>query len=135
VTAEGAPRDDPGDEISVVIRTLREADLRLEELTAGEIDTVTDREGRSFLLQRAQRQLRETGAVKQAAILNSLPAHIMLLDNQGTIVAANDSWRQLNFDDASQGPAYGAGPNYLESCDNAQGAGEMPPHQIAAGIR
>ena len=59
------PLAEDSDEISVVIRALREADLRLEQLTAGEVDTVSDRDGRSFLLQRAQLQLRDTEAAKQ----------------------------------------------------------------------
>src|ERR1700732_22622 len=70
------PGDGDSDEISVVIRALRAADLRLEELTSGEVDTVSDRDGRSFLLQRAQNQLREGEASKQTAILNALPACI-----------------------------------------------------------
>jgi hypothetical protein len=66
------PGDRDSDEISVVIKALRAADLRLEELTAGEVDTVSDRDGRSFLLQRAQDQMRAVEASKQAAILNAL---------------------------------------------------------------
>ena len=76
MSAAPPPPGDDGDEISVVIRALREADLRLEELTAGEVDTVFDREGHSFLVQRAQDQMRATEAAKQAAILNALPAYI-----------------------------------------------------------
>jgi hypothetical protein len=57
-----SPPPGDSDEISVVIKALREADLRLEELTSGEVDTVSDRDGRSFLLQHAQDQLRETGS-------------------------------------------------------------------------
>ena len=44
----GAETQEPGDsgsEISMVIRALRAADLRLQELTAGEVDSVSDREG------------------------------------------------------------------------------------------
>jgi PAS domain-containing protein len=54
------PSGDASEEISVLIRTLREADQRLDELTAGQIDTVADRDGRSFLLHHAQDELRDT---------------------------------------------------------------------------
>jgi diguanylate cyclase (GGDEF)-like protein/PAS domain S-box-containing protein len=54
------PSGDASEEISVLIRTLREADQRLDELTAGQIDTVADRDGRSFLLHHAQDELRHT---------------------------------------------------------------------------
>ena len=77
------PPDDANEEISALIETLHETEQRLEELTAGEVDTVADRDGRTFLLRRAQEQLRHSEAAKQAAILNALPAHIALLDTQG----------------------------------------------------
>jgi diguanylate cyclase (GGDEF)-like protein/PAS domain S-box-containing protein len=54
------PSGNDSEEISVLIRTLRETDQRLDELTAGQIDTVADRDGRSFLLHHAQRELRYT---------------------------------------------------------------------------
>jgi diguanylate cyclase (GGDEF)-like protein/PAS domain S-box-containing protein len=130
-----SPPPGTNDEISVVIRALREADLRLEELTAGEVDTVTDPEGRSYLLQRAQDELRDTQAAKQAAILNALPAHIVLLDMQGVIVSVNDTWRRLTGGNALQGPAYGIGLNYLDICDGARGKDSADAHRAAAGFR
>jgi hypothetical protein len=82
------PSGNASEEISVLIRTLRETDQRLDELTAGQIDTVADRDGRSFLLHHAQGELRYADAAKQAAILNALPAHIILVDAQGLIISA-----------------------------------------------
>jgi hypothetical protein len=41
------PGDRDSDEISLVVKAPREADLRLEELTSREVDTVSDRDGRS----------------------------------------------------------------------------------------
>jgi diguanylate cyclase (GGDEF)-like protein/PAS domain S-box-containing protein len=122
-------------EISGVIRALREADLRLEELTAGEVDTVADREGRSYLLQRAQDQWRGTESAKQAAILNALPARIILLDMQGSIVSMNETWQRLNCGNVLQGPAYGIGHDYLETCDKARGGDSADAYRAAAGIR
>jgi diguanylate cyclase (GGDEF)-like protein/PAS domain S-box-containing protein len=54
-------------EISMLIRALHAADLRLQELTAGEVDTVTDREGHAYLLQPAQERWRESEAAKLRA--------------------------------------------------------------------
>ena len=51
------PRDADG-EIAALIETLRQTEQRLEELTAGEVDTVTDRDGRTILLRRSQEHLR-----------------------------------------------------------------------------
>src|ERR1700684_3505204 len=127
--------DGDGHEISVVIKALREADLRLEELTSGEIDTVSDRDGRSFLLQRAQDQLREAEAAKQAAILNALPAYIAVLDTAGRVLSVNEMWERVTADNALHGSAYSVGTNYLEKCDKARGPDSLEPRRAAAGIR
>jgi len=139
------PRDslvpDPGEspgadpDVSMLIRTLRETDRRLEELTAGEVDTVTDSEGRSFLLQRAQDRWRESGADKQAAILDALSAHVVLLDGQGVIVSANQSWRQFADGNALGDSDYSIGRNYLSICDDAVRDGVSDACGVASGIR
>ena len=118
-------------EISALIETLHETAQRLEELTAGEVDTVADRHGRTFLLRRAQEHLRHS----KAAILNALPAHIALLDTQGLIISVNDAWRRFGSANVIQGPGYGIGLNYLEICDSAPGDGASEAHQVSAGIR
>jgi diguanylate cyclase (GGDEF)-like protein/PAS domain S-box-containing protein len=58
---------EPAGEISMVIRALSAADMRLQELTAGEVDSVTDREGHAYLLQPAQDRWRESEAAKHRA--------------------------------------------------------------------
>jgi diguanylate cyclase (GGDEF)-like protein/PAS domain S-box-containing protein len=130
-----SPPSGDSDEISVVIRALREADLRLEELTSGEVDTVSDREGHSFLLRRAQSQLRESEAAKQAAILNALPACIAVLDVAGRVLSVNDMWGQLTAGNALHGPAYGVGNNYLDLCDRVRGTNSNEARRAAEGIR
>ena len=61
-----SPPLDANDEVSALIATLHETEQRLEELTAGEVDTVSDRDGRTFLMRRAQEQLRHNEAARQA---------------------------------------------------------------------
>src|SRR3984957_14684437 len=129
------PGDRDSDEISVVIKALRAADLRLEELTSGEVDTVSDRDGRSFLLRRAQDQLRAAEASKQAAILNALPACIAVLDTAGRVLSVNEMWERVTASNALYGPAYGVGTHYLEKCDKARGSDSIEPRRAAAGIR
>jgi two-component system sensor histidine kinase/response regulator len=58
---------------------------------------------------------------RQAAILNSLPAHICLLDNAGNILEVNNEWKQFAFENAYGGVNFGIGSNYLETCSNATG--------------
>ena len=129
------PPSDPNEEVLALIETLHQIDQRLDELTAGEVDTVVDRDGRSFLLRRTQDRLRLSEAVKQAAILNALPAHIALIDTHGLIISVNDAWRQFAGAHALQGPAYGIGVNYLEICDRTPADDPSGAQQVAAGIR
>jgi diguanylate cyclase (GGDEF)-like protein len=128
--AEGA-----AEEVSALIAKLHETEQRLEALTGGEVDTVADRHGRTFLLRRAQEQLRHSEASKQAAILNALPAFIALLDVRGLIVSVNEAWRQFGAADAVQRPGYAIGINYLEICGRALGDNATQAHQTAEGIR
>jgi diguanylate cyclase (GGDEF)-like protein/PAS domain S-box-containing protein len=123
------------DEISGVIRALREADLRLEELTAGEVDTVAGRDGHAFLLQRAQNQLRQVEAAKQAAILNALPACVAVLDMNGRIVSVNELWTRMSERGALHGPEYHIGLSYVDKCDTEPGADVFEAQRAAAGIR
>ena len=123
------------DEISALIEVLHHTGQRLEELTGGEVDAVTDRNGRTFILRRAQDQLRQSEAARQAAILNALPAHIALLDTQGVIISVNEAWR--NFADANGllGPGHAVGLNYVALCEQAIGNDAPEARRIAAEIR
>jgi len=123
------------DEVSALIETLHQAGRRLEELTAGEVDAVADRDGRTFLLPSAQEQLRHIEAEKQAALLNALPAHIAMLDHQGIIVSVNSAWGQFGGEDVLQGSEHGVGVNYLHFCANARGDHSSEARQVAEGIR
>jgi GGDEF domain-containing protein len=125
---EPYPPADADQEISALIETLHRTGQRLEEITAGEVDAVADREGRTFLLRHAQELLRHSEAAKQAAILNVLPAHIALLDSQGVIISVNEAWRRFGSENGLRSPDAGIGLNYLEICARARGddASEAP---------
>ncbi|MDW7710389.1 MAG: EAL domain-containing protein [Deferrisomatales bacterium] len=132
---EPPPASDANEEVAALIETLHQAERRLEELTAGEVDTVADREGRTMLLRRSQDHLRHHEAAKQAAVLNALPAHVALLDAQGHISSVNEAWQRFAVANALRGPAYGIGLNYLDICDRARGGDASEAHRAAAGIR
>lgn len=134
-TCKSPSTGDNAKEVSALIDTLHQTGQRLEELTAGEVDTVADRDGRTFLLQRAQEHLRYSEAAKQAAIINSLPAHIALLDKDGVILSVNQAWGRFAGANALQNPNNGIGANYLEICELAQGTGTNEAQLAAAGIR
>jgi two-component system, cell cycle sensor histidine kinase and response regulator CckA len=130
-----SPPLDVNEEISTLIETLLATEQQLEQLTEGEVDTVADHDGRTFLLRRAQEQLRHSEAGKQAGILNALPAHIALLDTQGTIVSVNEAWRRFAVANVLPAPGHGVGLNYLAICDGARGDYSFEAHQVGAGIR
>jgi DNA-binding CsgD family transcriptional regulator len=68
-------------------------------------------------------------------VLNSLSAHIAILDAQGMILETNKAWQAF----ARQGRAPSTnrfiGANYLQICDNAKGDGAGDAHAVAQGIR
>ena len=126
---------DANAEISTLIATLHEAGQRLEELTGGEVDSVVDLSGRTFLFKGVQEQLRRVEDAKQAAILNALPAQIALLDSRGRITSVNEAWRRSAGTNLLHGPEHPIGANYLMICDGARGDGASEARQAAAGIR
>jgi hypothetical protein len=99
------------DEIASLIEILRATDQRLEELTAGEVDSVASRDGRTFLMRTAQARLRATETAKQVAILNAIPAHIALLDTRGVIIAVNRAWSDFTTESASTTWRSATGPS------------------------
>jgi diguanylate cyclase (GGDEF)-like protein/PAS domain S-box-containing protein len=130
-----SPPVDAIGEMSGLIRVLGEADIRLKELTAGEVDAVMDSDGRSFLLLHAQDELRRSEVTRQAAILDALPAHIAVLDNCGFIVAVNSGWLHFAKANNYRGPGCGVGLDYTAVCDDAIGDGAVAAHQVAEGVR
>jgi PAS domain S-box-containing protein len=130
-----SPSGDTADEIPRLIEVLLSTERRLVELTADEVDAVAGSDGRMFLLQRAQEQMRSRETAKQEAILNALPANIALLDAEGRIVSVNEAWSNFSRSNAIQGPGYDIGLNYLEICENARGDHAGEAHKVAAGIR
>ena len=127
--------DGVAEEVAALIATLHVTGLRLEQLTAGEVDTVADADGRTFVLRRAQEQLRHNVAARQAAILNALPTHIALLDGEGLIVSVNEAWQRFGDANGLCGPAYAVGVNYLLVCDEACGSDSSEAFRVAQGIR
>ncbi|HVC01633.1 MAG TPA: EAL domain-containing protein [Steroidobacteraceae bacterium] len=126
---------DTNDEIAALIDALHQTEQRLADLTAGEVDTVANRDGTTILLRRAQDYLRRDEAAKQAAILDALPAQIALLDTKGLILSVNEAWRQFAGANTLPGLGGEVGMNYLAICDSATGGDAPQARQVADGIR
>jgi diguanylate cyclase (GGDEF)-like protein/PAS domain S-box-containing protein len=118
----------------MLIKALRETDQQLEEITAGEVDAVTDRDGRSYLLQRAQERWRQSGLDRQSAILDALQAGIVLTDREGRILATNESWRRLVSADQPVDRSYGVGQDYLSLSGIAMSGDVTGAGLIADGV-
>jgi diguanylate cyclase (GGDEF)-like protein/PAS domain S-box-containing protein len=133
---KGAVFSDNQEEIESLLEILRKTGQQIEQLTAGQVDTALDAQGRVLLLRGTSEQLQRAESARQASILNALPANIALLAPDGTIVSVNDGWRLFASANMMQGgPENWIGVNYLEVCDKAEGAGATEAHRVASGIR
>jgi PAS domain S-box-containing protein len=123
------------DEIADLIETLSAADRRLQVLTGGQVDAVLTRDGRTVMLQRSQALLRRYEAVRQAAILDALPACVALVDGRGDIVSVNAGWRGFESGHALVSARNQVGTNYLDACDGESDPEGPPGRDAAAGLR
>ena len=123
------------DELATLIADLHATFARLDEITAGEIDSVSDGSGGSFLLRGAQIALRLSEAARNAAILDTLPLHIALIDSTASITSVNAAWTAFADGNAVQCAGLGVGSNYLQICDDAVGPDVGDARAAGAGIR
>ena len=68
-------------------------------------------------------------------ILNSLSAHVAILDKHGIIIETNQAWRNFALSNGLQGVPDSININYLEICDTASGQFSEQASEAAAGIR
>lgn len=70
-----------------------------------------------------------------SATLDSLQAHVCVLDECGVILRTNLAWREFARENSHGLPPVGEGENYLDVCDAATGEGAQQAADFAAGIR
>ncbi|NQT69617.1 MAG: hypothetical protein HQ552_08550 [Desulfobacteraceae bacterium] len=68
-------------------------------------------------------------------VLNSLSAHIAILDQHGVILETNRAWRNYAARNQMQGDHDSIGVNYLALCEATTGNEESQARQVAAGLR
>ncbi len=83
---------------------------------------------------RAEDALRQSQEFLQAA-LDSLSAHIAILDSEGTIVTVNASWRRFAKQNSLAWEDDGVGRNYLVATEAAVGAEAQTAQDVVAGLR
>jgi len=129
------------EEIDALIRQLHETEERLGVLTGNKVDSVVHPSGASYLLHRAQKTLlRSEAALRehvrlQIDVLDALPAHIALLNEQGVVVAVNDAWRGFGSKNAFDTTNYGVGRDYIQICEQAHGDCAAEARQVGKGIQ
>ncbi|RFF27784.1 MULTISPECIES: EAL domain-containing protein [unclassified Wenzhouxiangella] len=86
---------------------------------------------------RASRDELDAALNTRQILINSLPAHIAMLDENGTVLDVNDQWRhygeQNQFHNGSSD--FGVGTNYVELCEAAEGEGSEEAKIVADGLR
>ena len=87
--------------------------------------------------QRLQESINEihAAAERQSAILNSLNAHIALLDSQGVIIKVNEAWEKFGNKNHLVSKTYCVGDNYITISNGARGADEASGRAMANGIQ
>ncbi len=86
---------------------------------------------------REQEILREQESLARG-VLDSMPAHIAVLDPEGTITSVNESWRvfaRCNASTHGPAPRTDVGSNYLAVCDSSARAGVTDARVAGEGIR
>ena len=69
------------------------------------------------------------------ATIDSLPAHLAILNENGTIISINSSWRRYAMDNDFSGNNYGLGANYLDVCTRSTGADAEEAPLVLRGLR
>ena len=69
------------------------------------------------------------------AVINSLSAHIAILDKNGVILETNRAWNTYSYKNGMPENYDFKGMNYLGVCDTAEGEDALDSRNIATGIR
>lgn len=70
------------------------------------------------------------------SILDSLAAHVAVLDSKGYIIAVNSAWRNFCAENSQEGKRAnaGLGENYLKICESANGENSDEARDMYLGL-
>ena len=68
------------------------------------------------------------------AVLNSLPEHVVVLDNQGVVSAVNEPWEHFALENGGAPCDVSVGANYLDVCRRSSAAGDPEAHKAIEGL-
>lgn len=80
-----------------------------------------------------QTRLAETEGINRI-VLNSLPAHVAVIDVDGRVLSTNKAWQRFQEDSGGSVVGGGVGSNYLEACRCATGNGADLARKVADAV-
>ncbi len=116
-------------------------DIALLEEVTGDISFALDLFEKAERHEEAEHQLQknfeelEAVSNEQSAILNTLPASIALLDNDGNIVKVNEEWIQFGLSNGMQDTYPYLNANYIEVSEKSIGKEAEDGKHMAQGLR
>jgi len=84
---------------------------------------------------RASRDELDAALTTRQALINSLPAHIAMLDSEANVIDVNSQWRHFGEENENRDPLFGLGSNYLAVCEAASGECGEDAMRVSAGLR
>ncbi|MBB3054721.1 PAS domain S-box protein [Mucilaginibacter gotjawali] len=117
---------------SKVIPTLDEygALVRLDGVTRD----ITERKQAEEHIYNSHLSLREV-LETQTAILDALPPHICVLNENGDIIAVNESWKRFARENKLKMPHFGLGYNYIAVTEKTTGEEAVTAKKMSKGIQ
>ncbi len=98
------------------------------------VSDITERKTAEEAIRKAEAE-RQRQAEIQRAILNALPAHVALIDREGSILEVNESWRRFAESNSAPSDTAFVGQNYLRVCESASGEYGSDGQEVAMGLR
>ena len=68
-------------------------------------------------------------------VLNSLPQHVLVLDDRGIVQAANDAWDRFRRECGGGLADIAVGANYIEACHRAVQSGDASAAELLPGLQ
>lgn len=119
---------------ATIVRALRAGVRDYVFKSAEYLDYLPEAVGRVLDQVRVRRQLRESQEYARS-VLDSLGAHIAVLDPSGVVMAVNEAWARFARENDGDPGSCGVGVNYLDVCRRAAGPHAEEAPAVEQGIR
>lgn len=90
------------------------------------VNDITERKRAADALRASEAFVRE--------VLNSLPEHVAVLDDNGVVTAVNEPWERFAIDNGGSSCDLSVGANYLDVCRRSSVAGDLDARRAVEGL-